>query len=195
MWGRTHGRDETLNLAPVVFFRFVSSLPLVHSCSLGRLGNRREGPRWIRQRRRDGVGRVVEAPVKEHGEHVRVRRGVVDLRVSQRPPLPVAALLSLVHVRSQHGRHDGGQADAYELLLPGKSAQRDSLDVDDGVAQDGVPSLAELGHYRLSLSSVIFTFRNFQRMEPSGVSPSKPLEVVPKPETEPHDLLRGEQVT
>jgi len=81
-------------------------------------------------------------------------------------------------------------------LLPGKSAQRDSLDVDDGVAQDGVPSLAKLGHYRLSLSlSVIFTFRNFQRMEPSGVSPSKPLEVVPKPETEPHDLLRGEQVT
>jgi hypothetical protein len=82
-----------------------------------RVGRARQGRFRVAQRLGDLLESLMRAPVEEHGEDVRVGCGVLDLRQRQRPPCPVAALLSLVHVRAQHGGDGDGEAGFFQFPL------------------------------------------------------------------------------
>ena len=137
---------------------------------------------------------MVKAPVEEHGEHVRVRRRVLDLIRRQRSPLPIRALLRLVHVSAQHGRDEGGEAHPGELALIRERAQRERLDVDDARAER-VTGLAEFVHPVLVRVVVVVGAFSIQRRQATRVAPSKPREIVLEPEAEADDVGGVEKVT
>eukprot|EP00982_Pelagococcus_subviridis_P001786 14257-Pelagococcus_subviridis.AAC.2 len=87
------------------------------------------------QRRRRRLRGDPDAPVEQHGQHVRVRGGVTRLRRRQRPPFPVRALLRLVHVTPEARRDDAGETDARaEHFFFRERDERERFDVHDADA-------------------------------------------------------------
>ena len=125
---------------------------------------------------------------------MRIRRRVLHLIRRQRSPLPIRALLRLVHVSAQHGRDEGGEAHPGELALIRERAQRERLDVDDARAER-VTGLAEFVHPVLVRVVVVVGAFSIQRRQVTRVAPSKPREIVLEPEAEADDVGGVEEVT